>query len=1023
MIPLRVRMRGWMRYRDEQVADFNDARLISICGENGAGKSSIFDAITYALYGRHRLGAQGTSELISEGMDLASVDFEFEQEGVPYRVHRASGRKSGDGSQCLYVADEGSGEWLPVPNSDNKRDLDAKLLSIMRMTQQAFTSSFLLTQGDATKFLDAKPTERFEIVAGLIGLDDYKALETRAGESKNRERGRRDDAHDRLAGQDELDEAAIEALRDSAGAARQAEDTARDAHEGAKATLASARRYDELEREIAALTARIEAAECLLAERDRIEADAAAFASLEERLSVATALGTSLTDAAAAAGAAADARASADAVDVDALDRSCAGARRHVSELEAAEQRTVTTHLEAIEQERASADFAVRATRIQVLRDEIATLETRIDGHERALEELPGVEDKLAEVRSVAETLPLLVALRQARVEAEKAAAGDPRGQLTVTERKRERLAGHRNALVASRTAADRAMSEAQQQEAHDAQAAQSVEEQRSQREAAAGEATCSRCGQPIEKKQARKELHELTTRAQQAKKAAGASQALAREAADAAQRAANALEEHDAALRDADAHCASAARAVDLLEGALRRDMQAYDSFRASAPPALTTVITESTPSEQIATVYNQHAKSKAEAAALAKRVADLQTLAGALAAERNRRDAASDDLARYRTALGANDAAIAGAASAHARSRKQLDAAGAARDAARKALAAGKTALEDAARHLEDARKLRDGLARDAERHSASAEKHRAVAETYAGRLDDDAASALADPDGTVARITTERNALADAPRQLHELRDAEQRAGAAQALRARARKDAADVPEAHRIAPPAAEEALMIAVDSMDAAKVNRAAREEELRAAEVQLAQVADARATYERADARYRLLGKLESLLGRNGLQGELVKGALSDITSHANAFLDRLTSGSLRLELTEGRGDELVLKAIDYSCMKDPRPVDALSGSQQFRCAVAVASGIGQYAGAGGMRSIVIDEGFGSLDLAGQRQIVEELKRLAEEMDRVIVVSHLEAFQDPDNFPDRLVVERRDGRSVIRRVN
>jgi DNA repair exonuclease SbcCD ATPase subunit len=46
--------------------------------------------------------------------------------------------------------------------------------------------------------------------------------------------------------------------------------------------------------------------------------------------------------------------------------------------------------------------------------------------------------------------------------------------------------------------------------------------------------------------------------------------------------------------------------------------------------------------------------------------------------------------------------------------------------------------------------------------------------------------------------------------------------------------------------------------------------------------------------------------------------------------------------------------------------------------------------------------------------------MVAELKQLAEHMDKVIVVSHLEAFNDPVNFPDRLVVERKpDGSSAI----
>ena len=172
----------------------------------------------------------------------------------------------------------------------------------------------------------------------------------------------------------------------------------------------------------------------------------------------------------------------------------------------------------------------------------------------------------------------------------------------------------------------------------------------------------------------------------------------------------------------------------------------------------------------------------------------------------------------------------------------------------------------------------------------------------------------------------------------------------------------------------------------------------------------------------RAEVRLKRLKKLANLLGKKGLQGLLITDALSTITSNANAFLQRLTGGTLQLTIERGKGDLLELQAIDSTCMREPRSPKVLSGSQKFRCAVAIASGIGQYAGAGGMRSIVIDEGFGSLDAAGQQQMVDELRQLATHMDKVIVVSHLDAFTNRDNFPDQILVETCGDGSRIRKV-
>src|SRR6185295_13304743 len=151
------------------------------------------------------------------------------------------------------------------------------------------------------------------------------------------------------------------------------------------------------------------------------------------------------------------------------------------------------------------------------------------------------------------------------------------------------------------------------------------------------------------------------------------------------------------------------------------------------------------------------------------------------------------------------------------------------------------------------------------------------------------------------------------------------------------------------------------------------------QQQLTTLEARLDELARMQADRARAEVRIKRLRKLADLLGKKGLQGLLITDALNTITSNANAFLQRLTGGTLQLTIERTKGDLLELQAIDSTCMREPRSPKVLSGSQKFRCAVAIASGIGQYAGAGGMRSIVIDEGFGSLDAAGQQQMVEEL--------------------------------------------
>ena len=66
MIPHRIRLSGFLSYKGEQDIRFDGAPVWMLAGTNGSGKSSIFDAVTYALFGHHRGGSQNAGELINK---------------------------------------------------------------------------------------------------------------------------------------------------------------------------------------------------------------------------------------------------------------------------------------------------------------------------------------------------------------------------------------------------------------------------------------------------------------------------------------------------------------------------------------------------------------------------------------------------------------------------------------------------------------------------------------------------------------------------------------------------------------------------------------------------------------------------------------------------------------------------------------------------------------------------------------------------------------------------------------------
>ncbi len=161
---------------------------------------------------------------------------------------------------------------------------------------------------------------------------------------------------------------------------------------------------------------------------------------------------------------------------------------------------------------------------------------------------------------------------------------------------------------------------------------------------------------------------------------------------------------------------------------------------------------------------------------------------------------------------------------------------------------------------------------------------------------------------------------------------------------------------------------------------------------------------------------------VSQLLGRSGIQTALMRSALEDIQERANAMLSRISAGQLQLSITcepIPRGMEIFIRCLDASSAEQPLDVQFLSGGQRFRCAVALAAGIGQRAGSeGSMPSQIIDEGFGSLDTEGRREMLDEIRQMSEFYERVIVVSHMDSFHDQALFPARYEL-RKDGMHTV----
>jgi exonuclease SbcC len=152
---------------------FEGIQLACLTGANGAGKSSLLDAITWALWGRAR--AKRDDDMIYINQNDMHVQLDFEQEGIIYRVIRKrSRRQRGVGSLDLFAqVDE---EWV-TQSEPAIRDTQDKINRLLRLDYETFVHSAFLQQGKADAFTTKPPAQRKQILSDILGLAAWEGYE------------------------------------------------------------------------------------------------------------------------------------------------------------------------------------------------------------------------------------------------------------------------------------------------------------------------------------------------------------------------------------------------------------------------------------------------------------------------------------------------------------------------------------------------------------------------------------------------------------------------------------------------------------------------------------------------------------------------------------------------------------------------------------------------------------------------------------------------------------------------------
>jgi len=171
--PLALTIEGLTAFRSPQEISFEDLDLFVITGPTGAGKTSILDAITFALYGDVcRVKSGQLRDMVSHGATQVKVSLDFRVGDACYRVTRRL-KKSGGGHEAILVRLEGDAE-IPEVDSLAVRPTNQRVEEILGLDFDAFTKAVLLPQGAFHEFLKGDASARRRILVSLLDLRRYE---------------------------------------------------------------------------------------------------------------------------------------------------------------------------------------------------------------------------------------------------------------------------------------------------------------------------------------------------------------------------------------------------------------------------------------------------------------------------------------------------------------------------------------------------------------------------------------------------------------------------------------------------------------------------------------------------------------------------------------------------------------------------------------------------------------------------------------------------------------------------------
>lgn len=182
MRPLVLKFRGLRSYHSDTEIDFRDRRLVAVIGDTGAGKSSILEALCFALYGTSTWSGKASGELIATGAASLSVELSFIADGRTWRVNRTIRATTSAPLHKLVAEDDESVRF------DGATAVNAQVRKLVGMDHEGFLRAVVLPQGRFQQLLQSTASQRNSVLKGLFRVDELQSARAVAEVHRDRVR-------------------------------------------------------------------------------------------------------------------------------------------------------------------------------------------------------------------------------------------------------------------------------------------------------------------------------------------------------------------------------------------------------------------------------------------------------------------------------------------------------------------------------------------------------------------------------------------------------------------------------------------------------------------------------------------------------------------------------------------------------------------------------------------------------------------------------------------------------------------